>query len=237
MRVLGHTFTSLFSSYLEEQTRNLGLTVEFHPTSELREPFRQDDALAWSQGRVVHIYLNPELPAGLAEVLAAHELTHEALTAEGYPFTTLNKALVRDAAWQDVRSRLASSILNAVVGRRLEGYGFDLTPYRQRGIENLMRRLESMRPEDVTQDAMRYNALIYLDYHLSAIPRGVELLAAFLRRVPSPQWQLAEGVVGIVGEEGYDTPRRCLRAMVRVRDYLGFRNYVFIVDPKTNVHH
>ncbi|MFQ6076174.1 MAG: hypothetical protein ACE5Z5_08585 [Candidatus Bathyarchaeia archaeon] len=213
------------------------MRVEFHPISVLREPFRHDDALAWSRAKVVHIYLNPELPTELAEVLAAHELTHEALTAEGYPVTALNKAFVRDAAWQDVRSRLVSSILNAVVGRRLEEYGFDLTPYHQRGVENLMRGLESVKPEDVTPDAMRYNALVYLDYHLNAIPEGVKLLAAFLKRVPSPQWQLAEGVVGIVEEEGYDMPPRCLRAMVRVRDYLGLRNYVFVVDPRTNVHH
>ncbi len=137
MKVLVYTFSDLFERYLQKVMAETGVAVQFHNTNELREPFRSDDTMAWSRDQTLHVYLNPDLSPILAEVLAAHELTHEVLTTEGYPVTRLAKGLEGDAGWQNVRSRLMSSILNVVVNRRLDRFGFGLTAYRERGTSNL----------------------------------------------------------------------------------------------------
>jgi len=241
LRVLSYEFSQHFENFLREQILARGVRVHFHSILELPEQFSCEIAFCWRGENGLHVYLNTELDPRQAEVKAAHELVHEILVQEGYPAAVPSNP--EDVQMQILASRLSSSVLNALVNRRISTLGFDLDPYDEMGIRALVKNT----PEKPDLDSMTkwenlaYNGLVYLDNYLDKQlnPRSMlelEVQAAFLKTIPG-QWGLIEKMLAIAEAVGIETPERCLKVMTQLRDALGLRRKVLIVDIKSGIFH
>jgi len=213
--------------------------VQFHSISELPEQFSRELAFCWRGEDGFHVYLSDELDADQAEIKAAHELAHEILVREGYPGTIPSDP--RDAQTQILAGRLSSSVLNALANRRIAEFGFSLELHDEMGIRALVRNT----PEKPDLSSMTkwenlvYNGLVYLDNYLDkqTNPRPMpelDVQAAFLKTIPG-QWDLVEKIVAIVDAIGIKKPEQCLKTMIQLRDVLGLRGKVLVVDVRSGV--
>jgi hypothetical protein len=237
LRVLSYEFPRRFENFLREQILARGVHVHFHSISELPKQFSYEIAFCWRGEDGLHIYLNTELDPDQAEVKAAHELAHEILVQEGYPAAVPSKP--EDVQMQILASRLSSSVLNALVNRRISGLGFNLDAYDEMGIRALVRNT----PENPDLSSMTkwenlvYNGLVYLDNYLDkkVNPRKMPELdaqAAFLKTIPG-QWNLIEKMIEVAEAVGFEEPELCLKALVQLRDLLGLRGKVWVVDLRS----
>lgn len=218
-----------------------GIRVHFHSITELPEQLRHYMAFCWHREDGLHIYLNNELDVRHAEVTTAHELAHEILVYEGYPAALPSSP--SDVQAQILATRLGSSILNALVNRRIGELGFDLSLLDETGIRALVRNTpKNPDLERMAQwENLVYNGLAYLDNHLDKQlnPRTMPELdaqAVFLKTIPG-QWDLIEEMLAVVEAIGIEKPEQCLEVLIRLRDILRLGGKVLVLDVRSGEFH
>lgn len=180
------------------------------------------------------LYLNRDLSTGLAEIIAAHELTHHVLSCQGYPTVALTALGNQNPAWATLSTHLMSSLEDVIIDKLLESVGF-IDPTAIKGYNNVKRDLLTKGvihfPPD--GDAIRHNALgfLYLKY---ALPSGKwKELKTLYHKFQPDVYKMGIKLLKICDSIGFDTSEKCFQCTVAMRDFLQLKHFMEIVNPVT----
>jgi len=174
------------------------------------------------------ILMRPALPVNVAEIMAAEEIMHFVLYAEGYPSAIAKKP------WNEIAGAFTSMMLDPMIHQRLSQYGFDMSMIEEREFQRLMKEIDEIDDESSFSGIGRTHVIII--YASTCLEFPLELKQQFRdvfnTRFPSIARE-GNTIVDLVESSGYETPEKCLALMLKLRARLGLEKAFEIVDERT----
>lgn len=230
IRILGWEFSDTFEQFYREQLHKMDKEFRWELDSSLpggisaraREVYDGDVLV----DRV--ILMRASLPANVAEIMAAEEIMHFVLYAEGYPSAIAKKP------WNEIAGAFTSMILDPIIHRRLSQHGFDMSMIEEREFQRLMREIDEIDDESSFSGIGRTHVIIIYASKCLEFPLELkrQLREAFDPRFPAIAKE-GNTIVDLVESSGYETPEKCLALMLNLRARLGLEKTFEIMDERT----
>lgn len=234
MQVLNWTFSQPFASYYTTTAPTLGKPVVFrHATDQFADYHGVDRRYGRHEispaGELV-IYIQPDLPKDLAEVVAAYELTRHQLTLEGFPAARPNDWAQQSPnreAWHALAERLQMALQDPIVDHRLDDAGLNVALLLADSYYRTIQRLEQASfHEHPGTDFAIADALLWVSFFLRKLPDPlfIKLEELAKRKAPETYQRAGDLMMLIVSlKSSMDTPASNFAAMAAIRDALQLR--------------
>jgi hypothetical protein len=230
IRILGWEFSDTFEQLYREELRKMDKGFRWELDSSLPSGISARAREVYDGDVLVDrvILMRPSLPANVAEMMAAEEIMHFILYAEGYPSAMAKKP------WNEIAGAFTSMVLDPIIHRRLSEYGFDMSMIEEREFQRLMREIDEIDDESSFSAIGRTHAIIiYASKCLEFRPElKRQFRDAFNTRLPAMAKE-GDTIVDLVESSCYETPKKCWALMLQLRTRLGLDKIFEIVDERT----
>jgi hypothetical protein len=221
--------------FLTEKAYNLHRVrfedISFHP----HPAMRSYEACHHFDGREHTIWLNPENDD--FEALTLHEILRALLLSEGFPQVLPHPSAAAGIKVHYLASLLSHVVIEPVIDRLL--VGSDLPVYR-RDVALAQKTAEiwlDARP-GVPSDFLfcKWTLLAVLVALDSVFPSDqTGLFLGLLRRKFPDAARIGERLADVISRKGFGTPGQALGALVHLRDALGLKDKIAVIDVRPSV--
>jgi hypothetical protein len=205
--------------------------ISFHP----HPAMRSYEACHHFDGREHTIWLNPENDD--FEALALHEILRALLLSEGFPQVLPHPSAAAGIKEHYLASLLSHAVVEPVIDRLL--VGSDLPVYHRDVVL-------AQKTAEIWLDA-RMGApsdFVFCKWTLLAVLVGLDpifpsdqagLFLGLLRRKFPHAAKVGERLAEVISRKGFDAPGQALGALVHLRDALGLRDRIAVIDVRPSI--
>jgi hypothetical protein len=232
-------FSSSFARIYDYATSRLAVPVQIFPM----EPRGYNGTSTLLPDRLV-VELRIDLPPALIELVAAHELLHPVLWAEGHfrlgprlPFTPLWES--QFDAMRGLMNQLAATVDDCHIDERLaEEFGMSPAPMHVKQWEDTLARVTSPQYCPTCQNGVvNLRTLLFIVQLLARSGPGsappLDTLRASLMEHMPRELELASPLAETVRQIGWRTPDHTRMAISVLRHAIDMENDILFYDPYT----
>ncbi len=241
MKVLDYEFSERFDKFYEDARKKLKRMVTFYPISEHPNEYVKEARGAHIIDEVdVKVFINTDkLDSTEAEVTAAEDIVYALLrTTDKFPFALGNTTLDEEKLFEAeaIAGTMTASIHHLAVFSRLKEEGFWIGAVQEKEKQELMEMLTmGIFQEPPPESLPFYNLVLrYIETNFYEDIDLKEILDLYQSKVPFVH-SVGEQGVEIVKRYGYNTPKKCLNTLIDLRDLLGLRPKVWIMNAETEL--
>jgi hypothetical protein len=206
--------------------------IAFHP----HPAMRSYEACHHFDGREHTIWLNPENDD--FEALTVHEILRALLLSEGFPQVLPHPAATAGIKVHYLASLLSHVVIEPVIDRLL--VGSDLPVYRrdvalaQKTAEIWLDARQGVSSGFVLCKWTLLAVLVGLDPIFPSDQAGL-FLGLLRRKFPDAARVGGERLADVISRKGFGAPGQALGALVHLRDALGLRDRIAVIDVRSSI--
>jgi hypothetical protein len=205
--------------------------ISFHP----HPAMRSYEACHHFDGREHTIWLNPENDD--FESLALHEIVRASLLSEGFPQALPHPSATAGIQVHYLASLLSHVVIEPIIDRLLVESDLPVYP-RDRAL--------AQKTSEIWLDARLSvpSDFVFCKWTLLAVLVGLDpifppdqagLFLGLLRRKFPDAARVAERLADIISRKGFRAPGQALGALLHLRDALGLRDRIAVIDVRSSV--